>query len=989
MKTISISELSQIGSNRISEFNSLFSSSSQFDISEVLSESCPISSGSSMKNSLKLIHPDVKDHFQFLSPEEQIQLKKLKKDVNSLVFTILHSSKVKSEVKEKCEKLYSMITPNAISNSQSLFHNYNLYIPLVNCLLTLVSGKDNPKICSLTSFLSKLVRDQDQTLVNYIVNSEAIIAKLLKNLLILECFDESIRLFEELYVQANEPIRILRHASIINDIHLKYKDTKFSGLCRIYSCFIYDKSKTNDEFYLKAKLETKPNYENAIVLYHMVDFTKKIIQEIIQKFKTQKNINSYFKLFNRINQDVERLNAITNMPQPSHNLLEEATHSLLNSIGGREPALTSKENDNWKSTCIFFEEDLKVQSLSINLKRMNEALVINSDKQKLKCLISYNPFFQFEPDWILIKQMKDHDKIVRDNIFNRHKKLASLLKSIPIKSVFMNENQNVQITMLTRANQTELFFILSSILITHKGIEIQRSSISDELISEFRHYFSYIDWGDMINAQISNRFMDEEELSSNIANPIAYHGGGCKCEVDSTLKIQYLRTLYFIFNSDSDNFNTKVKLISSKELQSILCDHSYMTFIFSSLVSTDRSEQDEEIYNDMRNHLRCSGSVFFNETLEHRNTTLTKILLGVETLESDIQNLKNIVTCDSEAPYLESILSAYSKELKASDLDVSNPNSENDQVGFLSILCIRFLLECKHSGAKYWISNCIETILRGSNPLMQFHVMSMGLGVFIVNDIINTEISTDQSKDSILPQCLQMSFDLLAEIIKFNSVLLFKLSLYLVDKAEFSKFKAKLISEANIIDSNVFIRAVYLTIYHSEAKLEEDSQCVLTDLFLKHEADLFILLCSPLIIDPEKINQTNISCINTSLLILILKSEAYLKLQSKKLHCRSNSLVSFLREVRLKEADKKNSCLENLKLLLYKWRKYYYNKSKDAESLEFTTKIKFSMWKHIVAQLLNPDSTNEISLLYIPPEPIESLAGKQKNSSSINLKRIN
>jgi len=107
---------------------------------------------------------------------------------------------------------------------------------------------------------------------------------------------------------------------------------------------------------------------------------------------------------------------------------------------------------------------------------------------------------------------------------------------------------------------------------------------------------------------------------------------------------------------------------------------------------------------------------------------------------------------------------------------------------------------------KFWISSCLESFLRGTYPILQLLLVRSGVIKKIVRDII-TKNTQDETG-------LQTSFDLLSEIIKYNkrTLLIFESS---ISEEEFNIICTHMLQ--NIIDSNVFIRALILSLYRFEA----------------------------------------------------------------------------------------------------------------------------------------------------------------------------
>lgn len=114
------------------------------------------------------------------------------------------------------------------------------------------------------------------------------------------------------------------------------------------------------------------------------------------------------------------------------------------------------------------------------------------------------------------------------------------------------------------------------------------------------------------------------------------------------------------------------------------------------------------------------------------------------------------------------------------------------------------MLECQYSSSKFWLASCIEVILRGNNSFIQFFVATSGLIPCLLYDILYSK----SEKIALL----QMSFDLLGELVKFNKANFMLLNNHFVDSNEFKLFCNKIISKDHLIDSNVFLRSVLLSI---------------------------------------------------------------------------------------------------------------------------------------------------------------------------------
>jgi hypothetical protein len=127
-------------------------------------------------------------------------------------------------------------------------------------------------------------------------------------------------------------------------------------------------------------------------------------------------------------------------------------------------------------------------------------------------------------------------------------------------------------------------------------------------------------------------------------------------------------------------------------------------------------------------------------------------------------------------------------------------------------------------------------------------------------------------------QILQLSFDILGELIKFNKASFLLLNNYFVDNNEFGSFTQKVLDSKSLIDSNVFMRSVIISMNYfdeedAKLNLEEDKYFSMNCKFCLFVKNNILNVFNSLIkvVKPNDINQTNISCINTALLILILK----------------------------------------------------------------------------------------------------------------------
>lgn len=207
--------------------------------------------------------------------------------------------------------------------------------------------------------------------------------------------------------------------------------------------------------------------------------------------------------------------------------------------------------------------------------------------------------------------------------------------------------------------------------------------------------------------------------------------------------------------------------------------------------------------------------------------------------------------------------------------------NKEENCGLFLKLVLKYLSECCFSTPKFWLASCIEVMIRGNNTFFQYYVIKIGLIPCLLYDIIYNK------NDSL--QITQLSFDILGELIKFNRANFFLINYYFVDNNEFSIFTKKIISKETLVDSNVFLRSIIISAYlFDKGDMEMGLNYENNELFTQNckfckfiSENIFSIFNSLInIVKPDAINQTNISCINTALLILILnylRGEYYMK----------------------------------------------------------------------------------------------------------------
>lgn len=201
----------------------------------------------------------------------------------------------------------------------------------------------------------------------------------------------------------------------------------------------------------------------------------------------------------------------------------------------------------------------------------------------------------------------------------------------------------------------------------------------------------------------------------------------------------------------------------------------------------------------------------------------------------------------------------------------------------------------------------------------------------------------------------------------------------------------------SLIDSNMFLRSIFLSIDFIEQNADLLNFKISSNKVLNY-FDLFerrILFLSRMmsIINVLNLSQENISCLNTTLIVLMIAHKRqllskYLKaLKSKSLEMMlSNDFMQVNNDVTVSNnTDGSNAPAQsadfmlNFKDLLLFWQSHYLQKDKDCAGLEQNSKIEFSYWKKIVELLLDPNPKNQCSLNYYLNNDYLNMKNNRKN----------
>lgn len=134
--------------------------------------------------------------------------------------------------------------------------------------------------------------------------------------------------------------------------------------------------------------------------------------------------------------------------------------------------------------------------------------------------------------------------------------------------------------------------------------------------------------------------------------------------------------------------------------------------------------------------------------------------------------------------------------------------------GLLTKVITAFRKEPEDSDCRFWLATCSESWLRGSSPKEQTFCAKSGLLRFLVDYVLSNQLYCSGR--------LQTAFDLLGELCKGNTETLYAL-LDFLDEDRFERLMNVAVS--HLVDSNVFIRALLLSVERILASNEQVLEC--------------------------------------------------------------------------------------------------------------------------------------------------------------------
>ena len=341
------------------------------------------------------------------------------------------------------------------------------------------------------------------------------------------------------------------------------------------------------------------------------------------------------------------------------------------------------------------------------------------------------------------------------NIYNLYSDIAKHLKLLQDKCQIRKNDKQYETLFKYGSYQIEMLFVLSTLLNSKRKVDVQNKLRELKIIELLNSYLDFIEWG---NIYSDNQRPSFNEENINMQDDTAYHGKGCNCDCDSALKIQYLRLIYSFCCRDSNNLENKLKLFSEKDLI-LFFETGYLDVVKITLQEKYLFYKDNKNIKFNKSFLCLLKKFKLDDTEEIMR--LKNSFNNIETLLYKIispQNIKNLV-------------------------QIYNNNYK--EMGLYIKIIFKYMQECYFSSARFWISSCIEMVLRGNNSFFQTFTVYSGLLYCLLSDILYGK----QDKN----QMLQISFDVLGELVKFNRCCILVLDYCFCDNTEFIEFTKKFI----------------------------------------------------------------------------------------------------------------------------------------------------------------------------------------------------
>eukprot|EP00850_Spirogloea_muscicola_P008910 SM000049S16681 [mRNA] locus=s49:22126:27762:+ [translate_table: standard] len=359
------------------------------------------------------------------------------------------------------------------------------------------------------------------------------------------------------------------------------------------------------------------------------------------------------------------------------------------------------------------------------------------------------------------------------------------------------------------SHQVEVLFVLCALCGGKRKEAVQDSLASLGLIAALNQMFDKLDW-------------DAPPPPAPDPHVGGIHGIGCNCNSQSALKIQYLRLVHNL--CDRDGYNRANKLL--------MCG---LPADFDCAAGSSPGEEEQQLRVVLAWGDGPPQALGSAETLPSRaargwtgsragggdSTKRRPLSAFGRTLPSPVLRRAESSSVGGDRSQGRWAASLTSHRRRLGGLEQQDLGSgpagrrpgkrgavppqwgpaEGLEKGLIVKIAEVLMREPADSFYRFWLASCIEAFLRGSDPRDQAFMASTGLMSHLVDEILKGAYPCAAS--------LQINFDLLGELVKFNAVMFLHL-MRLLPEEKFDRFIEVMVTQ--FVDSNVFIRSVMLSL---------------------------------------------------------------------------------------------------------------------------------------------------------------------------------
>eukprot|EP00004_Rigifila_ramosa_P024165 TRINITY_DN6931_c0_g1_i2.p1 TRINITY_DN6931_c0_g1~~TRINITY_DN6931_c0_g1_i2.p1 ORF type:complete len:1087 (+),score=226.89 TRINITY_DN6931_c0_g1_i2:260-3520(+) len=402
--------------------------------------------------------------------------------------------------------------------------------------------------------------------------------------------------------------------------------------------------------------------------------------------------------------------------------------------------------------------------------------------------------------------------------------------------------------------------------------------------------------------------------------PIAIHGPGCECHPENYFRLQYLRVVHYMCDSAPSN---KLLFLSTSERAGVLAKVQARLAREVEPESVGGADTRRPRDAEARPALR-------RKKHQHRDGQ------GVAAPLSPSVQAKSADTALFETPH-----------------SLETFGCGDCPAGIIARILGLLVTLPQDSKYRFWLGSCCDSFMRGSPLEFRLFLSEKGLLNWLLSQVL--------SEGFTVANTLQTNFDLLGELIRWNEPIFSEISVLLTEDG-FARLKA--VIQSHLVDSNVFLRALVLSLERFretelggavqvrgvEEGIDTEHSWGSVFPFREHpmwmrlqEIRLSLLAELMQAVSMEDLNQENVCCLNTALLFFLF-------------YRRQRALPRVLAELGRTHA----AALENFKALLGFWKQFYALQGRDCNTLELTTEISLREWHETWAELttlLNSQAT--------------------------------